>query len=191
MAANPRPDDTQNAQMARHLAAVAQNSDVAAFEEVFRYYGPRVRAYMARLSRDAQFADELMQETMMTVWRKSGQFSAEKGNVSTWIFTIARNLRIDALRKTNRPAYDPNDPAFVPDDEPSADSALELRQDSARLHEAMKDLPPEQLEMLKLSFFEDASHGAISERLGIPLGTVKSRIRLAFSKLRAALEDGQ
>ena len=189
MAVDSTDKDALNKTMSAHLAAVAKNRDVAAFEELFRHYGPRVRAYMARLARDGQLAEELMQETMMAVWNKSAQYSPEKGNVSTWIFTIARNLRIDHYRKVNRPGFDPNDPAFVPTDIAPADTVFEEFEDAERLHRAMADLPSEQLELLKLSFFEEASHGTIAERLGIPLGTVKSRIRLAFSKLRTALED--
>lgn len=189
MAVDTQDKDAFNAKMSANLAAVANARDVAAFEDLFRYYGPRVRSYMARLARDRQLAEELMQETMMAVWHKSAQYSPEKGNVSTWIFTIARNLRIDAYRKANRPSFDPEDPAFVPDGIASADAALEEREDAERLHEAMTDLPPEQVELLKLSFFDEASHGKIAETLGIPLGTVKSRIRLAFSKLRSALEE--
>lgn len=191
MAVEPNDKQALNITMSAHLTAVAERRDVAAFEELFRYYGPRVRAYMARLARDGQLAEELMQETMMAVWNKSAQYSPDKGNVSTWIFTIARNLRIDAYRKANRPGFDPNDPAFVPADTAPADQTLEGMEDAARLHEAMAQLPSEQLQLLKLSFFDEASHGTIAETLGIPLGTVKSRIRLAFAKLRSTLEDKQ
>ena len=155
----------------------------------FNRMNPRVRAYMAKLCRDGQFAEELMQETMVAVWNKAALYSPDKGNVSTWIFTIARNQRIDHWRKANRPDFDPNDPAFVPAEITPADAAFDMNEDADRLHRAMETLPPEQLELLKLSFFEEASHGSISEKLGLPLGTVKSRIRLAFAKLRTALED--
>lgn len=171
------------------LAAVGRDRDVAAFEVLFRYYAPRVRSYMARLARDRHAAEELMQETMVVVWNKAGQFDPERGNVSTWIFTIARNLRVDAYRKTRRPDFDPNDPAFVPDDSPPADFEVQERQEADRLHGAMAGLPPEQRELLKRSFFDEIPHSAIAADLGIPLGTVKSRIRLAFAKLRAVLEE--
>lgn len=189
MAVDPSDKKALNIVMRQKLFAVATARDVAAFEELFRYYGPRVHAYMAKLSRDGQLAEELMQETMVAVWNKAAQYSPDKGNVSTWIFTIARNQRIDHWRKANRPDFDPNDPAFIPAEIKPADDALDMNDDADRLHRAMQTLPPEQLELLQLSFFEEASHGSISERLGLPLGTVKSRIRLAFAKLRAALED--
>ena len=92
-----------------------------AFETIFKYYGPKVRAYMAKLARDGQAAEELMQETMLAVWNKAEQFDPARGNVSSWIFTIARNQRIDAFRREKRPTFDPSDPAFVPDDVPPAD----------------------------------------------------------------------
>lgn len=173
------------------LEAVGRDGDIESFETLFRYYGPRVKAYMARLTRDPNVAEELMQEVMITVWNKAGQFEATRGNAGTWIFTIARNLRIDAYRKNRRPDFDVNDPAFVPDDTKSAENELADRQDATRLKDAMKDLPQEQIQLLMLSFFDDCSHSTIATKLNLPLGTVKSRIRLAFARLRAALEDGK
>ena len=181
--------ETEEGDMARLLAAVGRDASMEAFEVVFRNYAPRIRFYMMRLVRDPQTAEELMQETMMTVWRKAALFDAEKGNVSAWIFTIARNLRIDSFRRTRRADFDPNDPAFVPDPEQPADAAFEAREAEARLHEAMKGLPAEQRDLLHLAFFEEVSHSEIASRLALPLGTVKSRIRLAFGKLRSALGE--
>lgn len=179
--------DIAQAELSRLLAAVGQSRDVNAFEAIFRYYGPRVRSFMAMKTRDTQLAEELMQETMTAVWNKAVQFDPGRGNVSAWIFTIARNQRIDAFRR-RRPAFDENDPAFVRDNEPPADVELEGRQDAELLRKAMETLPPEQLDVLKRAFFDEASHSAIAEDMGIPLGTVKSRIRLAFDKLRTTLE---
>lgn len=173
------------------LEAVGRDGDIESFETLFRYYGPRVKAYMARLTRDPNVAEEMMQEVMITVWNKAGQFEATRGNAGTWIFTIARNLRIDAYRKSRRPDFDVNDPAFVPDDAKSAENAMAERQDADRLKKAMKELPQEQIQLLTLSFFDDCSHSTIANKLNLPLGTVKSRIRLAFARLRAALEDGK
>ncbi|KAE8236936.1 hypothetical protein A4X03_0g9273 [Tilletia caries] len=119
----------------------------------------------------------------------SPKFDPTRGNVSSWIFTIARNQRIDAFRREKRPTFDPSDPAFVPDDVPPADVEFEGRQEADRLRRAMETLPPEQLELLKMSFYREASHSTIAAELGLPMGTVKSRIRLAFAKLRAALEE--
>ncbi|MDQ0455507.1 sigma-70 family RNA polymerase sigma factor [Rhizobium paknamense] len=175
--------------MSHLLAAVARDRDKEAFETLFRHYAPRVKAYMARQARDSQAAEELMQETMMAVWNKAALFDPERGNVSAWIFTIARNLRVSAYRKDRRPEFDPQDPAFVPDDVPSADEEYQSRQEAERLRIAMQDLPSEQRELLQLSFFNEVSHSTIAKDLNLPLGTVKSRIRMAFAKLRAALDD--
>lgn len=188
LASNTDEEITQQS-LSQMLTAVGQSKDIEAFESLFRYYGPRVRAYMAKLARDGQAAEELMQETMLAVWNKAHQFDPARGNVSSWIFTIARNLRIDSYRKDKRPTFDPSDPAFVPDDVPPADVEFEGRQQADRLHRAMETLPSEQLELLKLAFFNEESHSTIAAKLGLPMGTVKSRIRLAFAKLRAALED--
>ena len=170
------------------LRAVAQQRDIAAYETLFRHFAPRLQSYMARLG-DSQQAEELVQETMIAVWNKAAQFDPDRGAVSTWVFTIARNLRTDAFRRGARPEFDPEDPAFVPAAPASPDAALAARQAERRVHAALAELPEEQLALLRLSFFDDSSHGAIAERLGLPLGTVKSRLRLAFTKLRRSLAE--
>lgn len=183
---------TQTPDMDDHtawLVSIGKNADLEAFEDLFRHFGPKIRAYMLKRSADRQLSEELMQETMMTVWNKANQFDPARGSASSWIFTIARNVRVDAYRKSNRPAFDPNDPAFVPDEITPADVTMEMDQEAERLREAMAQLPPEQVELLKLSFYEEASHSTIAEKLNLPLGTVKSRIRLAFSKLRETLGE--
>ncbi len=186
-------DDQTNASstpdFAQLLKAVGATQDKQAFEVIFKHFGPRIRAYMLKRNADRQLAEELMQETMVTVWRKATLFDPARGNASSWIFTIARNARIDAYRKEKRPEFDPNDPAFVPDDVMPADEVVQMGQSAERVHDAMKTLPPEQLKLLKLAFFEEASHSVIAEKLDLPLGTVKSRIRLAFAKLRDALGE--
>ncbi len=182
-----KTDTDQAPDMVALLRAVGARRDLAAYEALFRHFAPRVKAYMARTGGDGQLAEELMQETMIAVWNKADRFDPAKGAVSTWIFTIARNLRIDAYRREKRPDFDPNDPAFVPDDVAPADAELDARQAAERLHQAIAALPEDQAALLKLSFFDDHSHSAIAARLNLPLGTVKSRMRLAFDKMRAAL----
>ncbi len=174
-------------EMARLLKAVATDGSVDAFEALFRFYAPRVRSSMAMKTGDRQVAEELMQETMVSVWNKAAQFDPQRGNVSAWIFTIARNIRIDFYRR-RRPAFDPQDPSFVADEVPSAEFEFVQAQDAALVREALATLPPDQLDVLKRAFFDDVSHSTIASDLGLPLGTVKSRIRLAFEKLRSALE---
>ncbi len=176
--------------MAAKLAAVAESRDHAAFASVFAYFAPRIKSYLLRATRDPTLAEELMQETMLLVWRKADQFDPSKASASTWIFTIARNLRIDALRRERRPEFDPNDPALLGASELPADQSI-LRQESEEsLREAITKLNIDERRLLELSFYDDLSHSAISKQLGLPLGTVKSRFRLAFAKLRAALGAG-
>lgn len=171
------------------MAAVAERQDVHAYEVLFRYFVPKVRAYMSKIGSDRVFAEEMAQEAMLTVWRKAKLFDPGRGQASTWIYTIARNVRIDALRRGPRPTFDPNDPAFVPEEEPAADVVLDRLQDTERLRVAMASLKPDEVKTLRLSFFEDMAHPAIAATLGIPIGTVKSRIRNACLKLRAILKD--
>nr|WP_247644441.1 sigma-70 family RNA polymerase sigma factor [Brucella intermedia] len=171
------------------MLAVSSRRDVDAFEVIFKHFAPRVKAYMAKLSADTQTAEELMQETMIAVWNKADQFDVAKGALSTWIFTIARNQRIDAVRRARRPEFDPTDPAFVPDEEQLADLSIAERQSASQLRAAMADLPKEQSVLLELAYFEERTHSAIAKKLNLPLGTVKSRLRLAFNKLRAALDN--
>src|SRR5262249_25630634 len=127
---------------------------------------------------------------MLAVWRKAVQFDPEKASASTWIFTIARNLRIDAVRRERRPELDPADPALQPEGERSADETLNWAQAEDRLDAALADLPREQSQIIELSFLAEKPHSLIASELGLPLGTVKSRIRLAMARLRLALGDG-
>ncbi len=173
------------------LQAVGAHQDKKAFQSLFSYFGPRVKAYVMRLGCQAGQAEELTQETMIKVWRKASQFDASKSAPSTWIFRIARNQRIDAFRRENRPELDPNDPSLIPEPEEAADSVIEQKQSEQQLLEAMKHLSEDQKAILKLSFFEDMSHGRIAEHLDIPLGTVKSRLRLALGKLRTTLNENK
>jgi RNA polymerase sigma-70 factor (ECF subfamily) len=173
--------------LASHVAAVAAFRDSLAFERLFRHFAPRVKAYLMRVGADAATAEEVMQETMVALWRKAGQFDPAKSSVSTWVFTIARNLRIDAYRRERHPEIDPHDPALVPDEHP--DVALESFQNIERVRGAMAALSEAEQVVLRLAYFEDKPQSAIAQQLGIPLGTVKSRVRLAFGKLRAALSD--
>ncbi|TNM62368.1 sigma-70 family RNA polymerase sigma factor [Aliirhizobium smilacinae] len=180
-------DDLAKAEMVRLLSIVGRERSVDAFEAIFRFYAPRIRSFMAAKTKDRQAAEELMQETMTAVWNKAGQFDPARGNVSAWIYTIARNVRIDAYRR-KRPEFDFNDPAFVADDVAPADQEFQQLQEAQLLRGAMATLPEEQLDVLRRAFFDDASHSTIARDLGVPLGTVKSRIRLAFEKLRSTLE---
>jgi RNA polymerase sigma-70 factor (ECF subfamily) len=171
------------------LVSVARERDRQAFEALFVYFGPRIKGYLFRIGARGALAEDLVQEAMLTVWRKAALFDPAKASAGTWIFTIARNLRVDAIRRERRPDFDPEDPAFVPEAEPAADEALTRRDDDERLRAAIVLLPPEQAEVVRLSFFADKPHSEIAKELGLPLGTVKSRLRLAMARIRAAMGD--
>lgn len=176
-------------EMSARIVAIAAAADMAAFEALFREFAPRIRAYLFKMTRDMQASEDLMQETMLAIWRKAGQYDPARGPASAWIYTIARNIWIDAWRRQKRPAIDPDDPALSAEPEPDAPKRIEARQESEAVRRAMERLPQEQIDIIRLSFFEEASHSTIAARLGLPIGTVKSRIRLAFARLRAALDD--
>lgn len=177
------------------LVAVACDRDRKAFSELFHRIAPKVKGYLQRLGAGPSQADELAQEVMLLVWRRAEAFDPARSGAATWIFTIARNKRIDAIRRERRPEIDPGDPALVPaivpDAPPSADRAIESVEDTARLRAAILRLPAEQADLLRLAYFEDQPHAAIAETRGLPLGTVKSRLRLAMGRLRRELEGGR
>ena len=181
-------DDAVAATMAECLKSVARMKDRAAFETLFRHFAPRVKAYLMRSGGDPAAAEELMQETMTSVWRKAEQFDPAKSSASTWIFTIARNLKIDAYRRERRPEINENDPALVPAEVPQPETVVQGLQAAERIKTAMQDLSDAEQAVLQLAYFEDKAQSAIASQLDIPLGTVKSRLRLAFGKLRIALE---
>jgi len=178
-----------SAEMSALLVAVATTRDRALFAKLFAYYAPRVKGHLMRKGIDAAAAEELTQETMLIVWRKAETFDPGKASAATWIYTIVRNLRIDALRRLHRAAFDGADPAFVPDPPPRPDETLQCEQSEARVQVALNALPEDQAAVVRLSFFEDKPHGEIASLLGVPLGTVKSRMRLAMRRLLALLQD--
>ena len=173
------------------LNKVAVNQDRAAFKELFTYFAPRIKGFFQGQGSSADKADEVVQEAMVNVWRKSHLFDPNKAKASTWIFTIARNSRIDLLRKENRPEPDFTDPSFFMDEEPRPDEIYERDDEAKKLQVVLAQLPEEQSEVLRLAFFEQKAHAEIAEELSLPLGTVKSRIRLAFKRLRKELGENQ
>ncbi len=177
-------------ELAALVAAVAGRRDREAFARLFDHFAPRLNAYLLRLGTEASTAEELTQEVMVTLWRKADQFDPAKSSVATWLYRIARNRRIDAARRDRVDYLDPLEPAFEIADDPQTDRALDLQQREEVLRTAMESLPAEQLELVRLAFFDGLSHSEIAEKLSLPLGTVKSRIRLAFTRLRRQLEAG-
>lgn len=176
-------------QQAALMRAVAGAGDQAAFATIYGYFAPRLKAWLMRQGTPEDMAEELAQESLLTAWRRAVTFDAAQASLATWLFTIARNKRIDRLRRERRPAFDPEDPALVPDPEPAPDHRLDAQQDGARMQAALAALPDEQARLLRLAFFEDLSHRDIAERENLPLGTVKSRIRLALGRLKTSLGD--
>lgn len=176
------------ATMAELMARIARDRDREAFAALFEHYAPRIKAYLIGRGAGSGKAEELAQETMLTVWRKASSFDAGRASVATWIFTIARNKGIDALRRERMPAIDPNDPALVGDPRgDSAEAGLSAQQRDQLLAAAIENLPNDQARLLRLAFFEEMSHSMIADRENLALGTVKSRLRLALAKLRAAM----
>lgn len=169
------------------LATVGAKRDRAAFKVIFVHFAPRVKSYLLRLGASDALADDLAQEAMLTIWRKAELFDPAKASASTWIFTIARNLRIDAIRRERRPEFDPNDPALVPDDEMPPDTRLLRDHDDARVRGALTKLSADQAQVVRMSFFAEKPHSEIAKELGLPLGTVKSRLRLAMAHIKNAL----
>jgi RNA polymerase sigma-70 factor (ECF subfamily) len=171
------------------IAAIASRGDRDAFGELFAFFAPRLKAYLQRTG-EAQ-AEELAQETMLAVWRKAGLFDPGSASAATWIFTIARNLRIDALRRERRGGairVEEVEAEFAVDEEPLPDQRVLAEETDRRVRTALKKLPADQLRVIEMSFFEGRPHGEIARTLEIPLGTVKSRVRLAMARLRGQLE---
>ena len=171
------------------IEAVAADRSKAAFAELFEHFAPRLKSYLMRLGTDGAAAEEVVQEAMVMVWRKADSFDRRQASASTWIFTIARNKRIDRMRRERRPELDPNDPALVPDAEPQADRSVEANQSRVRILTAIKNLPAEQSELIRMAYFDDKSHAEIAAEKDLPLGTVKSRIRLALGRMRREVDD--
>jgi RNA polymerase sigma-70 factor, ECF subfamily len=171
------------------MEAVALSKDRAAFAELFAYYAPRVKTYLMRQGADDGQAEEIAQEVMVTVWRKAELYDRRHASVSTWLFRIARNRRIDAIRRTRKPELDPNDPMLLPSQPEAADVGVDHVDRERLVRAAMADLPEEQKTLLHIAFYEGLTHREIADKLKTPLGTVKSRLRLAFARLRSRLEQ--
>ena len=189
------------ATLAGHVVAVGRRRDRAAFAALFAHFAPRVKSYLFRLGMTEARAEELAQETMLMVWRKAALFDPGRAAASTWVFAVARNLHADALRRERPqtatageaggepPPGAPTGAAVaVPDPAPGAEETLASAQRQTRLRDALRALPEEQARVLELSYFGGRSHAEIGRELGVPLGTVKGRLRLVLARLRAALE---
>jgi RNA polymerase sigma-70 factor (ECF subfamily) len=177
------------AHLASLIEAIAADQDREAFAALFDYFAPRIKGFLIRSNTPPAAAEELAQEALLMVWRKAGQYDRTKAGASAWIFTIARNLRIDVARREQRgrlldlEATDEAEPPTPPD------AMLLTGEREQRVHAALAHLSDDQLRVVRLSFFEGKAHADIASELELPLGTVKSRIRLAMSRLRELLGD--
>ncbi|MGY9010852.1 MAG: sigma-70 family RNA polymerase sigma factor [Rhodobacterales bacterium] len=168
-----------------HMYRIRDHKDELAFADLFRHFAPRVKAFLLKSGTDATLAEECTQEAFAAVWNKAHLFDPTRASVATWIFTITRNRRIDALRKQRRP--EPEELIWGPEEEPDQADVLALTQETAKLGEALSNLPSKQRLLIEKAYFGDLSHSEIASETGLPLGTIKSRIRLALERLRHAM----
>jgi RNA polymerase sigma-70 factor (ECF subfamily) len=182
--------EDERAVFADLVEAIAAHRDKAAFGRLFDWYAPRVKGYLLRLGLSAAEAEEAAQDVLVAVWRKADTFDRRQASVSTWIFRIARNRRIDLYRR-QRGELDPDEPLLHPEPPLAADAGLEAAEREGRVRQALTELPPEQLDLIRRAFYEGLTHSEIAETTGLALGTVKSRLRLAFVKLKFRLGDDQ
>ncbi len=176
------------------LRAIAERRDRAAFAALFLDFAPRLKAWLVRAGARPDLAEDMAQETMLAVWHKAALYDPARATAAAWIFTILRNRHIDQVRGTRaRTEADfpppPVSPAACP--APTQDAVLIAAERAARLHAALRTLPPDQRAALHLAYFEACSHTEMGKALGVPLGTVKSRLRLAMAKLRLALAEDE
>lgn len=164
------------------IIRVRDSGDKAAFAALFQHFAPRIKGFLMKSGASASLAEECAQDVMATLWQKAHLFDPTRASAATWIFTIARNRRIDALRKSRRP--EPEELPWGPEAEPDQHDVLELSQETQRLGEALALLPEKQRDLIERAYFGDLTHSEIAAETGLPLGTIKSRIRLALDRLR-------
>lgn len=185
-AAIPSPEE-----LARLIGRVASDGDKQAFAALFRFYAPRLKSFLGKQGYADNECEDLVQETMLNIWRRASSFDPVKAGVSTWIYTIARNAGIDRRRREGRGAswreltdFDDTDP------DPSVEARMIASESESRVRVALTSLPAEQAAVIRMTFYGEDPQADIARTLGIPLGTVKSRVRLALARLRKTMEDG-
>lgn len=171
------------------MEAIAQHRSRTAFADLFDQFAPKLKAYYRKGGTDLTLAEDLAQETMLAVWRHAAKYSARIGSPSTWIFAIARNVLIDNVRRQKSRQGDLKDPTLQPPPVEIADDLVDAHQRYRSLRAGLGNLPKEQAKILKMAFFDHKAHSEIAAETGLPLGTVKSRIRLAMQRLRDDLGD--
>jgi len=184
-------EKTEFSQQTADMLAVRDQRDRAAFASLFDYFAPRLKGFFMRSGTTGARAEDIVQDVMLTVWRKADQFDPTKAQVSTWVYQIAKNRQIDILRKEARPLPEAlkNDAAQVTDSDQSADQILAVEQEALQLKKAIAKLGDEQREMIEKAYLGELTHQDIKAQTGLPLGTIKSRIRLGLERLRHELKD--
>ena len=167
------------------MLAVRDRQDRAAFAVLFQHFAPRVKGFLMKSGTDAALAEDCAQDVMAVLWNKAVQYDPVRASVATWVFTIARNRRIDVARRARRPEPEALD--WGPESEPDQADIYEAGQETARLVAAMADLPEKQRALIQRAYYGELSHSEIAAETGLPLGTIKSRIRLALDRLRQNL----
>ena len=183
-----KPSEFNDVDLGNFLKDIGENQDKLAFSNIFKYFAPRLKSYFVKIGCTETQAEEIIQEVMIAVWTKSNTYDREKSSVSTWIYTIAKNKRIDKIRKEKKHNTVESDESLeipVPSKQEQQILSTEV---SEKIRHSLKFLPNEQAELLKLSYFYEKTHSDIAKDLCLPLGTVKSRIRLALSKMRNLVE---
>lgn len=171
----------------RLLLAVRDGRNRDAFAALFAHFAPRLKAMLRRGTMSDAQAEEVVQEAMLAVWHKAAQFDPARASASAWIYRIARNRQIDIFRREGRPV--PDELTQAPPPEPDATDVLALDQETRRLRAALEALPPDQRDIVQRAYLGELSHSEIAATTGLPLGTIKSRIRLALERLRHELKD--
>jgi len=186
-------ESSEKEDMRPFVALIAEKRDRDAFMHLYKYFAPRVKSFLKGKGLNDSAADDVLQVVMLSVWEKAHMYDQAKAGVSTWIFTIARYKYIDLLRRQSRQATDASSQDDEPDLRPSgdmiADDEVMQEQRQSAVTAAIENLPADQQSVIFLSFIKGLAHSEIAEQLGLPLGTVKSRIRRAFSSLRDDLGE--
>lgn len=181
------PPSPRHAPQTLWMLAVRDHQDRAAFSALFDTFAPRLKGFFMRGGTGADTAEEIVQEVMLTVWRKAAQFDPARAQVSAWIYQIARNRQIDMIRRERRPM--PEELDLPAGHQPQGDELLAVEQEAEALKKALERLTAQQREMIEKAYMGELSHQEISSQTGLPLGTIKSRIRLGLERLRHELKD--
>lgn len=179
-------DATKRNLWVAQMEQIRDHRDKTAFAEIFAHFAPRVKGFLVNSGADHAMAEECTQDVMATLWNKSHLFDPSRASVATWVFTIARNRKIDMIRRQRRP--EPEELSWGPEQAPEQADVLALQQESALLNDAIIALPAAQRDLIEKAYFSELTHSEIAAETGLPLGTIKSRIRLALDRLRHAMK---